>query len=158
NVDNARCEKFVERVDIRCKTGDRPPDRILVIERDFLPLKLFVDLGAQVVHNLLPDRIQQDLLNVPENKSEQEHGKEEQRKKPYAVGNFRRDEIIDRDFCKIWLCAEQDVAQERKDECRNDQKFVWFQIPKQSSGEPQVVCLSYRLFFVVFFYCVRHVY
>ena len=68
HIDHARREKLVQRIDVRRQPRHHPADRILIVIRDLLLLKLCKELGPQIEHHPLPDVIQQNFLQVAKKK------------------------------------------------------------------------------------------
>ncbi len=77
--DDARGEQVVEDVHVRRDAGHQPADRVAVVELDVQALQVPVDLHAHVVHDPLPESLQDVGLQVLEDERANEDGEEAQR-------------------------------------------------------------------------------
>ena len=150
HVDHARREKFVKGVDVARQTGHGAADRILVVVRDLLLLQLGVQLASQVEHHLLPDIVQQYLLNIGEDKAKKEHAEERQREKPDAVSPAGPDKIVHSHLGEIWLGTDQNVGQKGQRQGRGRQAPVRPEISEQTAGDAEVIGFADLVLFVIF--------
>ena len=68
HVGNAGGKQFVQRVDVGCQPRHDAPDGIAIIVGDLLMLELRVKLAPQIEHHILADGVNEDPLQIGENK------------------------------------------------------------------------------------------
>src|SRR5438067_6028521 len=156
DIDHPRGKKLVQRIDVRGQPRHDPTDRVMVVIGYFLLLQLRKQFGPQVEHHALADIIEQDFLDVGEDKTEQKNAKKRERKQPYSVRPLWRDVVVDRQFRKIRLRADQHVCQKRQRQRRSRKLPVGLQIAQQPTGDAKIIRLSYLFLFVVFTNFFRH--
>ena len=103
----ARCQQFVESGDVVGEAGDKPADRIAIVERDGHALEMAKELQPQIVHHLLGDDHHLHSLDVAEDEPDNQHRHVETSDQRQAVRLALRDVSVNGLLDKEWLCQSQ---------------------------------------------------
>ena len=141
-------EEIVQNVHVGRHAGHQAPDRIAIEESHVEPLKVLVDLGAQVEHDALPRHLEHPGLEVFERERSDEDAEEDQRNPVQPLQIARRDVAIDGELHDVGLRQLKDRRRDDRRERNRDVHGVRPQVAQQPAHQPGIVGFAEDLFFV----------